>query len=73
MTVEEKEDMASFLMDVHRDLGVTIIWIEHDLKTVKDLSDIVCVLNFGGKIAEGPFREIRSNPAVIEAYLGVGD
>lgn len=71
MNSEEKEDMASFIMDVHRDLGITIVWIEHDLKTVMDLSNKVCVLNFGKKIAEGSFVEIRSNPEVRTAYLGV--
>ncbi|MBU2551390.1 MAG: ABC transporter ATP-binding protein [Proteobacteria bacterium] len=71
MSVEEKEDMASFMMDVHRDLGTTILWIEHDLKTVRDLSNKVCVLNFGMKISEGSFKEIRENPQVKEAYLGV--
>jgi len=71
MSVEEKEDMASFIMDVHRDLGITIVWIEHDLKTVMDLSNKVCVLNFGQKIAEGTFAEVRSIREVREAYLGV--
>ncbi len=71
MNGEEKEDMASFMMDVHRDLGTTIVWIEHDLKTVMDLSSHVCVLNFGVKIAEGSFSDIRSNPEVRKAYLGV--
>jgi branched-chain amino acid transport system ATP-binding protein len=73
MSSEEKEDMASFMMDVHRDLGITILWIEHDLKTVRDLSNKVCVLNFGMKIAEGDFRDIRNNPQVKEAYLGMGE
>jgi len=71
MSTEEKEEMASFMMDVHRDLGVTIIWIEHDLKTVMDISSQVCVLNFGQKIAEGSFHDIRSHRAVKEAYLGL--
>ncbi|MBW1786161.1 MAG: ABC transporter ATP-binding protein [Deltaproteobacteria bacterium] len=71
MSVEEKEDMASFMIDVHRDLGITVVWIEHDLKTVRDLSNKVCVLNFGVKIAEGDFREIREDPQVKEAYLGM--
>ncbi|MFH2132122.1 MAG: ABC transporter ATP-binding protein, partial [bacterium] len=53
MAVEEKEDIASYIMDVQRDLDVTIVWIEHDLSAVMDLSDKVCVLNFGNKIAEG--------------------
>jgi branched-chain amino acid transport system ATP-binding protein len=73
MNLEETEDIARFILDIHDEWGVTIILIEHDMGVVMDISDRVCVLDFGVKIAEGPPREIRHNDLVIKAYLGEQD
>ena len=70
MNREEKEDMARYILDVREEWGVTVLLIEHDMGMVMDLSDRIHVLNFGQKLASGTPAEIRTNPAVIEAYLG---
>ena len=70
MNVEETEDIARFIIDVHEELGVTIVMIEHDMGVVMDISERITVLDFGEKIAEGTPSEVSSNPEVQKAYLG---
>ncbi len=71
MNVEEKEDMCRFILDVNDEFGTTIALIEHDMGVVMDLSDRVVVMDYGRKIGDGTPAEVRSNQAVIDAYLGV--
>ncbi|NWG17213.1 MAG: ABC transporter ATP-binding protein [Chloroflexi bacterium] len=70
MNVEEKEDMARFILDIHERQNMTIVLIEHDMGLVMDISDRVVALDFGRKIAEGTPDAIKQNPQVIKAYLG---
>ena len=70
MNLEETEDMARFIINVNKMWGVSIILVEHDMGVVMDISNRVCVLEFGQKIAEGSPREIQENSHVIRAYLG---
>jgi branched-chain amino acid transport system ATP-binding protein len=70
MSLEEKEDIARFILDAKEEFGTTICLIEHDMGVVMDVSDRIVVLEFGEKIAEGTSEEIRNNQRVINAYLG---
>ena len=70
MNVEEKEDMARFILDINDEWGTTIILIEHDMGVVMDISSHVMVLDHGAKISEGRPVDVRGDPAVIRAYLG---
>ena len=62
--------MARFVADVNRDLGTTVVLIEHDMGVVMGLSDHVVVLDYGRKVGDGTPDEVRQNPDVIKAYLG---
>jgi branched-chain amino acid transport system ATP-binding protein len=70
MNIEEKEDMARFVLDVNDEWATTIILIEHDMGVVMDISRRVVVLDLGQKIAEGTPAEVKANPLVVKAYLG---
>lgn len=70
MSVEEKEDMSRFIIDIYEERKIPIVLIEHDMGLVLDIADRIIVLDFGQKIAEGPPGEIIVNPQVISAYLG---
>lgn len=70
MNLEEKEDMARFIIDIVDERNGTVFLVEHDMGVVMDISDRVAVMDFGNKIAEGTPAEIKVNPDVIRAYLG---
>jgi branched-chain amino acid transport system ATP-binding protein len=70
MNVEEKEDMARFILDIHEQRGTTIMLIEHDIGLVMDISQHIVALDFGQKIADGTPEQIGRDEAVIRAYLG---
>ncbi|MGJ8527413.1 ABC transporter ATP-binding protein [Maritalea sp.] len=73
MNLEEKEDMARYIIELNEQYGITVVMIEHDMGVVVDISHRVAVLDFGQKIAEGSPEEVVEDEHVKTAYLGVDD
>ena len=73
MNLEEKEDMARYILDLNEEWGMTVIMIEHDIGVVMDISHRLIVLDFGRMIAEGQPHEVMEHPQVKKAYLGEDD
>lgn len=70
MNLQESEDIASAILDIKEQLGVTQILVEHDMALVMGIADRVLVLDFGRAIAQGTPTEVQTNPDVVKAYLG---
>jgi branched-chain amino acid transport system ATP-binding protein len=69
LNLQETEELASLICRI-RDRGITVLLVEHDMSLVMDISDLVIVLNYGRKLAEGAPAEIQRDPEVIKIYLG---
>ncbi len=70
LNVEETEDMAFWIQDIQKELGITVLMVEHDMALVSRVSDRVLAMNQGEVLAMGTPTEVQAHPGVVEAYLG---
>ncbi len=70
LNVEETEGMGFWIEDIKKDLGITVIMVEHDMALVNQVSDRVMALNYGKVLAMGTPQQVQSHPEVVKAYLG---
>lgn len=70
MNLEEKEDIARFILDIREAMDIPVLIVEHDMQVIMDIADRIVVLDWGHVIAEGPPSAIKQDKAVIAAYLG---
>lgn len=73
LSVEETQDMAFWIEDIQKDMGISVLMVEHDMGLVSQVSDRVLAIDHGAMLAMGSTKEVQSHPAVIEAYLGKED
>ncbi len=67
---DEREDLARFILRIKHELGITMIWIEHDMQMVADLADRIHVLDYGRTLTQGAPADVLRDPRVIAAYVG---